>query len=236
VWPQCGGALIHLFLISSVKAATERSHGTQFDRDEQGFRNETMFKRLAAISCVVLAAFVSPALAENFTISLEAGTERAAQDFSRAVLNYDILSVTRTYDGGFTWTAMAQNYRAASHGPVTWAAEGLVGYRHPLSSAFSVYGNIGAGERLSPTREFPYLATRLGADDALGNGIIWNVVNLRYRTGWDRNFPYHSTTAGTGLTYQIGEHAALYGRAFAVFDTGYRFAGTGLGIGARLFL
>lgn len=195
-----------------------------------------MFKRIAAISCVVLAMFASPAVAQSFTISLEAGTERAPQDFSRAILNYDILTVAQTYDNGFGWTAQAQNYRATSHGPVTWAAEGLVGYRHRASSALSIYGNLGAGERLSPTRDFPYLAARLGADDVLGRGFTWNLVNLRYRTGWDGHFPYHSTAAGTGLTYQIGQHAALYGRVFAVFDTSYRFAGTGLGIGARMYL
>ena len=195
-----------------------------------------MLKLILAVFCVVLAAPVMPASAESLTISLEAGTERAPKDFSRAVLNYDILSVTRTYDSGFTWTAQVQNYRAASHGPVTWATEGLLGYRHPVSASLSIYGNVGAGERLSPTRDFPYVSARLGADDALGHGFTWNAVNLRYRTGWDRQFPYHSTTAGTGLSWQASDQVALYGRAFAVFNTGYRFAGTGLGLGARVFL
>lgn len=196
-----------------------------------------MINRLGPPLLAVMALIAMPAMAENLTVSLEAGTERAPQDFSRAVLNYDIVSVTETYDSGFTWTAMTQNYRAASHGPVTWAAEGLIGYRHKFSShSYSLYGNIGAGERLSPTRDFPYLALRLGADDVLHGGFTWNVVNLRYRTGWDRQFPYHATSAGTGVTYQAGEHLSVYSRLFAAFDTSYRYAGAGIGIGVKVLL
>ena len=75
----------------------------------------------------------------------------------------------------------------------------------------------------------------LGADDALEHGFIWNAVNFRYRTGWDARFPYHSTTAGTGFTYRIKSDFAIYSRVFAVFDTNYRFAGTGIGLGLRTF-
>lgn len=188
-----------------------------------------------ALACAALAVAAVPARAENFSAALEAGSERDADDFSKAVLNYDIASVTRNFDNGVSWTALVQNYRAARHGAVTWAVEGLVGYRYEATRAFSLYGNIGGGERLSPTRDFPYLALRLGADDALGGDFTWNVVNLRYRTGGDRQFPYHSTAAGTGITYRMSQDLALYSRIFAVFDTNYRFVATGIGLGLRTY-
>ena len=50
----------------------------------------------------------------------------------------------------------------------------------------------------------------------------------RLGTPWDRLF--------AALEAAASDQVALYGRAFAVFDTGYRFAGTGLGLGARVFL
>ena len=187
----------------------------------------------ASLLCGLVAA--SPASAAGFTAALEAGTEREAGDFSKAILNYDIASLTRSFDNGTSWTVQLQNYRAASHGAVTWALEGLAGYRYAATSTFSLYGSVGGGARMSPTRDFPFLSLRLGADDVLGYGFTWNVVNLRYRTGWDKKFPYHSTAAGSGLTYQIDARFALYTRVFAVFDTKYRFAGTGLGLGLRTF-
>lgn len=188
-----------------------------------------------ALACAALALAAMPARAENFSAALEAGSERDADDFSKAVLNYDIASVTRSFDNGMSWTALVQNYRATRHGAVTWAVEGLVGYRYAATPSFSFYANIGGGERLSPTRDFPYLALRLGADHALGGDFTWNVVNLRYRTGWDKQFPYHSTAAGTGITYRMSSAFALYSRVFAMFDTNYRFAATGIGLGLRTY-
>lgn len=193
----------------------------------------TILRHPAVLLFLLLSA--TQARAESFTASAEAGTERDAADFSKAILNYDIVSVTRSFADGMSWTAQLQNYRAARSGTVTWAFEGLVGYRHPMTPSVSLYGNIGLGERMSPTRDFPYLTLRAGADDVLGGGVTWNVVNLRYRTGWDKHFPYHSTTAGTGLSYQIDPDFALYTRVFAAFDTFYRFAGTGLGLGVRTY-
>lgn len=189
----------------------------------------------APLVCLAVAALASPAPAADYAAALEAGSEREAGDLSKAVLNYDIVSLTHSFDNGLSWTAQAQNYRAARHGAVTWAVEGLVGFRRATSPSFSLYANVGVGERMSPTRDFPYLSLRAGADEALGGGVVWNVINLRYRTGWDRRFPYHSTAAGSGLSYRLSDDFALYTRVFAVFDTNYRFAGTGIGLGLRRF-
>ncbi|MBV8979213.1 MAG: hypothetical protein JOZ13_17730 [Alphaproteobacteria bacterium] len=195
-----------------------------------------MIPRCGIAFCLCLLSLSSAAHAEGLTVSLEAGSERTAADFSKALLNYDIVSLTKDAGNGLSWTLQVQNYRARTSGAVSWAGEGLVTYRRAMGENTSLYASLGGGERFAPTRDFPYLTVRLGADDTLGSGFTWNALNLRYRTGFDQRYPYHSTTAGTGLTYRTDRDVAIYGRVFAAFDTGYRFAGTGVGLGLRFFL
>lgn len=196
-----------------------------------------MLSRAAMLWCAacagVSAAMSQPVRADSPGISLEAGTERDPHDFSRATLNFDTISFTDTYDNGWGWTALVQNYRAANHGPITWLGEGLIGYRHKLTSSLSLYAGAGGGQRQSPTRDFPFFGARAGADELVADGLVWNAVNLRYRTGFDPHFPYHSSSVGSGLSWHVSERNEFFGRVFAVFNTNYSFAGTGLAIGLR---
>jgi hypothetical protein len=184
----------------------------------------------------LLVAGLAPATAaaESMTASLEAGTERAPRDFSRAVLNYDIATLTEMYDSGLSWTAFAQNSRVAHNGPNVWALEAMLGYRYAFSR-YLVYGSAGFGERLIKPHDIAYATFRFGMDATLSRSFTWNALNLRYRDGLDRDVVYRSSVAGTGVTWRATEDTALYTRVFAVFDTQDRFAGTGLGLGLRRF-
>ena len=192
------------------------------------------FGALLAAALAAGMGLVGAAQAGSFAASLEAGTEREPRDFSHAVLNYDIATLTEMYDNGLSWTAFAQNSRAAHGGPEAWALEGMLGYRYGFSR-FLVYGSTGLGERLTKARDFPYATFRFGLDAVVDRELTWNALNLRYRSGLDRGFVYHSSVAGTGLTWRPGAEFAFYTRVFGVLDTQYRYAGTGFGLGVRRF-
>lgn len=191
----------------------------------------SVFRFFLALAAI---AFATVAHADNFAASLEAGTERDAHDFSHAVLNYDNFTIAQSYGSGWGWIGFLQNNRPRGT-PAVWAVEGMVGYRAPVLDSFAWYASGGFGERMSPVLSFTYVTFRGGVDEAIGEHVVWNVVNLRYRNGLDSDVTYRASVAGTGVTYRVNDQFALYTRVFAAFDTEFRFVGTGFGIGARRY-
>ncbi len=189
---------------------------------------------LPLVLAFAAVAFATMTHAGNLAASLEAGTERDAQDFSHAVLNYDNATIGWNADNGFGLVGFFQSSRP-TNGPAVWLAEGMAGYRHPVSDRFSLYVSGGFGERMSAERRFTYVTVRGGVDEMFGEHFVWNAINLRYRDGLDPDFTYHSSVAGTGITYRLNDEFALYTRVFAAFDTHFHFAGAGFGIGARKY-
>jgi hypothetical protein len=185
------------------------------------------------LSLAIGIAGETAARADTQMVSLEAGTERDAHHVSLPLLNYDLLTVIRFQDNGILWGAQLQNIRRADHGLISWATEGLAGYSYKYTSSAMLTGSVAIGERFASDKDFPYYVVRLSNDVRIAPNMIWNSLTIRYRNSFDEQDHYLNSQIGTGVTYQLNDSTAVYGRSFLVFGQQYQLEGIGLSIGIR---
>jgi hypothetical protein len=198
----------------------------------QGARSVKVAERIF-LSLAIGIAGETTARADTQMVSLEVGTERDAHDVSLPLLNYDLLTAIRFQDNGILWGGQLQNIRRADHGLVSWATEALAGYSYKYTPSAMLTGSIAVGERFASDKDFPYYVFRLSNDVRIAPNMIWNSLTIRYRNSFDEQDHYLNSQIGTGVTYQLNDSAAVYGRSFLVFGQQYQLEGIGLSIGIR---
>ena len=53
----------------------------------------------------------------------------------------------------------------------------------------------------------------MGADLAIDKVVTWNAFSFRYRDAFDPSDDYLTPQLGTGLTFKVGQHGSISGKA-----------------------
>jgi hypothetical protein len=143
------------------------------------------------------------------------------------------LTYTHTFDGGFTG-GVSGSWTDTASGDNKYNLEAQAGYKFPLTSAITVGGKVGVGERWQPGAEFPYYALYGTADYKLNDTITINALQYRYRNAFEQANNYESHRLGTGATYNVSKTVALNATVYRDFDKDFNATGDGVLVGATV--
>jgi hypothetical protein len=141
---------------------------------------------------------------------------------------------SHTFDGGLIFGGSLQYSDTAFSDRASQNLEGTIGYRVPLSAAFSVTGSAGLGEhwQQNPGAVFPYYVLRVAADFKLSQTITWNVISYRFRDAFDRNDDYDTPQVATGLTFNVDAQSSISAKIMRNWKEGQP-SSTGVALGFK---
>jgi hypothetical protein len=171
-------------------------------------------RRSLTVALLVAAAFVGTirgATAESSTIGILITSDRDSNHFADPKDTKVLLDGAHTFANGLILGGSFE-YRDQAFSPeMTQNLEGTIGYRVPLTSALSIWGSAGVGERWqeNPSTSFPYYVARVGADLDLTQTVTWNVITFRYRNSFDPNDNFDTPQLATGFTCKVDPQRAI---------------------------
>jgi hypothetical protein len=174
------------------------------------------------------------AVAGSSTVGVTVTSDRDPDDFADPrSLKYE-LNWAHTFDGGLILGGSFQYRDRTFSDRASQNLEGTLGYRVPLTAAFSLTGSAGIGEhwRQNPTGAFPYYVLRIAADLDLDQTVTWNVVSFRYRDGFDPDDRFNTPQIATGFTYKLDGQSSISAKVMRNWREGDP-SSTGVSLGFR---
>jgi hypothetical protein len=181
-----------------------------------------------------IAGMGHDATAGSSTIGVTITTDRDPDDFRDPKDTKYELNGSHSFDNGlifggsFLYSDTAFSSRASQN------LEGTIGYRMPLTSAFSVTGSVGVGEhwRENPSTAFPYYVLRIAAGVDLNERIAWDIVSYRFRDAFDPNDNYNTPQVATGFTYKLDADNSISAKIMRNWKEGEP-SSTGISLGYK---
>jgi len=190
-----------------------------------------------ATAILVAAALVAGAYdvaADSSSIGLGIISDRDPLNFGDPKNTKYELNGAHTFDSGLIFGGSFQYTDVTFSDRTTQNLEGTIGYRWPLSLAFSVTGSAGIGEHWdqNPGADFPYYVLRIAADFKLSQAITWNVISYRFRDAFDHNDNYETPQIATGLTFNLADQRSISAKIMRNWKDGQP-SSTGVSLGFK---
>jgi hypothetical protein len=168
-------------------------------------------KATGMLVAAALVATASGAAADSSSIGVGIISDREPGSFGDPKNTKYELNGAHTFDSGLIVGGSLQYTDHTFSDRTTQNLEGTIGYRSPLSPAFSVTASAGIGEHWDQNRSaaFPYYVIRVATDFKLSQAITWNVISYRFRDAFDPNDNYDTPQIATGLTFNLAEQRSI---------------------------
>ncbi len=181
---------------------------------------------IAGVSAPAFAGSTAPAPSATplgDTISVEYGPEWKASDSSYAD-SYLKVGFSHSLGNGWGMGVSVQDTVKANNGGSNFQPEASLGYKWKQDAlTFGVTGALGYTN--SAPGDGTYYAVSGTVDWKLDSKWTWNVVNARYRNGFDGT--WITPKVATGFTYKIDDRQSTY------VAIGYAWKDTGNGAGLQ---
>jgi Outer membrane protein beta-barrel domain len=191
-------------------------------------------KATGMLVAAALVATASGAAADSSSIGVGIISDREPGSFGDPKNTKYELNGAHTFDSGLIVGGSFQYTDHTFSDRTTQNLEGTIGYRWPLSPAFSVTASAGIGEHWdqNPSAAFPYYVLRIATDFKLTQAITWNVISYRFRDAFDPNDNYDTPQIATGLTFNLAEQRSISAKIMRNWKDGQP-SSTGVALGFK---